>query len=288
MSRLKNSSFAAPASAEGSSDYHNLAEHSLWQFGNLAACEYFCLHRAGTRIALPSALVKKVLFIQHGDADKPGLLGAALAARNVGLEIRHPYAGDSLPEHLNGFDGLAVGGGGQSAYEHDKYPYLARECDLVREATHAEKPVLGLCLGAQLMALALGAPVRRSDHHEIGFFPVTLDPIARYDPLWCDLPTDFVTTHWHGDIFDLPTAGMRLGSSAMTQNQLFRYGRGLYGLQFHLEMTPEIFEEMIADSRDDLTASGADPDYLRAEAWRILPPLRETAETVFSRWATML
>jgi GMP synthase (glutamine-hydrolysing) len=232
--------------------------------------------------------VKRVLFIQHGDTDKPGLLAAALESRHVALEIRHPYLGEDLPANLEGFDGLAVGGGAQSAYEIEAFPYLLRECDLIREATHAEKPVLGLCLGAQLMASALGAPVRRSERREIGFFPVTLDPIARYDPIWCDLPTDFVTTHWHGDTFDLPPAGMRLGSSAMTQNQLFRYGRGLYGLQFHLEMTPEIFEEMVIDSRDDLAASGADPDRLCAQAREFLPGLRETADMVFTRWAAML
>lgn len=232
--------------------------------------------------------VKQILFIQHGETDKPGLLEAALGASRVGLKIVHPYAGENLPGNLADFSGLAVGGGAQGAYETDRYPYLAKECDLIREAAHSEKPVLGLCLGAQLMAAALGAPVRPGPQREIGFFPVTLDPIARYDPLWCDLPTDFVTTHWHGDVFDIPAAGMRLGSSALTPNQLFRYGCGLYGLQFHLEMTPEIFEEMVADSHDYLTAAGANPEHLRTEAWRVLPPLRETAETVFSRWAAML
>ncbi len=232
--------------------------------------------------------MKKVLFIQHGDTDKPGLLSSALDARKVGLEICHPYAGQALPDSLAGFDGLAIGGGAQSAYEQDRFPYLAHECALIREATQQEKPVLGLCLGAQLMAAALGASVRPGARREIGFFPVTLDPIARYDPLWCDLPTDFITTHWHGDVFDLPSAGMRLGSSALTPNQLFRYGRGLYGLQFHLEMTPEIFEEMVVDSEDYLREAGADPQALTAQAREVLPPLRETAEMVFSRWAAML
>lgn len=232
--------------------------------------------------------VKNILFIQHGDTDKPGLLADALANCRVGLEIVHPYAGDNLPDSLEAFNGLAVGGGAQGAYEVEKYPYLAKECALIREAAHAEKPVLGLCLGAQLMASALGAPVRPGPQREIGFFPVTLDPIAKYDPLWCDLPTDFVTTHWHGDVFDLPSAGMRLASSALTPNQLFRYGCGLYGLQFHLEMTPEIFEEMVADSRDYLTEAGANPEQLKQEARRFLPALRETAEKVFSRWASIL
>jgi GMP synthase (glutamine-hydrolysing) len=232
--------------------------------------------------------VKTILFIQHGETDKPGLLAETLARSGVGFEVAHPYLGEPLPDSLAAFSGLAVGGGAQGAYEADKYPYLNRECDLIREAAHAGKPVLGLCLGAQLMAAALGAPVRPGPRREIGFFPITLDPIAKYDPLLCDLPTDFVATHWHGDVFDLPAAGMRLASSALTPNQLFRYGCGLYGLQFHLEMTPEIFEEMLVGSDDYLLAAGADPDQLRQEAWKFLPPLRETADKVFSRWAAML
>ena len=232
--------------------------------------------------------VKKILFIQHGETDKPGLLEESLCAGGIGMDIAHPYLGELLPASLESFSGLAVGGGGQGAYEAEKYPYLSKECDLIREAAHAGKPVLGLCLGAQLMASALGAPVRQGPRKEVGFFPITLDPIAKYDPLLCDLPTDFVATHWHGDIFDLPAAGMRLASSAMTQNQLFRYGCGLYGLQFHLEMTPQIFEEMLVGSDDYLAEAGADPEQLRQDAWRFLPPLRETAELVFSRWAAML
>ncbi len=232
--------------------------------------------------------VKKILFIQHGETDKPGLLAETLGRSHVAIEIAHPYLGEALPASLDLFHGLAVGGGAQGAYESDKYPYLNQECHLIQEAAHSGKPVLGLCLGAQLMAAALGAPVRRGERREVGFFPVTLDPIAKYDPLLCDLPTDFVATHWHGDVFDLPAAGMRLASSAMTQNQLFRYGCGLYGLQFHLEMTPEIFEEMLVGSDEYLAEAGADTEQLRQEAWRFLPPLRETAEIVFSRWAAML
>ena len=232
--------------------------------------------------------MKNVLFVQHGGTDKPGILAEALSASRVGIEIVHPYLGEALPDSLEAFSGLAIGGGAQGAYEQEKYSYLTNECDLIKEAAREGKPVLGLCLGAQLMASALGAPVRPGTKREIGFLPVTLDPIARYDPLWCDLPTDFVTTHWHGDVFDLPAAGMRLASSALTPNQLFRYGCGFYGLQFHLEMTPEIFEEMVDDSLDDLVQAGLDPRKLREEARRFLPPLRETAGAVFSRWAAIL
>lgn len=235
-----------------------------------------------------STIVKNVLFIQHGETDKPGLLHDVLTGRGVGLQVVRPYLGEQVPESLDGFVGLAVGGGGQGVYEQDKYPYLTAEISLIRRAAAAERPVIGLCLGGQLMAASLGADVRRGPVKEIGFFPVELDPITDYDPLFCGLPKSFVTTHWHGDIFDVPPGGMRLGRSALTPNQLFRYGHALYGLQFHLEMTPEILAEMVDESRGDLAAMGLDADALAGQAWECLPGIRELATTVFSRWADFL
>lgn len=231
---------------------------------------------------------KRVIFIQHGDCDRPGLFGDVMQSHGVGLEVLHPYRGESIPDTINGFAGLVLGGGAQSAYEQDKYPYLARECDLIREAAALGRPVLGLCLGSQLMAQALGAEVRRGPQREIGFFDVTLEPISDYDPVWNGLPRTFVTTHWHGDVFDIPPGGMRLASSAMTPNQLFRYGHALYGLQFHLEMTPEVLDEMVEDSADYLREAGVDPDAMRRQGRQHLPALQETASQVFTRWGEML
>jgi len=231
---------------------------------------------------------KSVLFIQHGETDKPGLFGEVLDAVGVKLSVVRPYEGEVVPEHLNGYSGLCIGGGAQGAYELEKFPYLAAECALVRAATVADRPVLGLCLGAQLMASALGAEVRPGPQREIGFYEVTLDPISRYDPLWCGVPQTFVTTHWHGDVFEIPAGGMRLGSSALTPNQLFRYGHSLYGMQFHLEMTPDLLDEMVEDSHDYLREAGVDPDLMRRKGRDCLPHLRETASTVFTRWAELL
>lgn len=231
---------------------------------------------------------KRVLFVQHGDTDKPGLFGDVLSEKGIIIDIVRPDLGQPLPAMPDVYAGLAFGGGEQGAYEIEKYPYLEAEKVLIRQAASQEKPVLGLCLGAQLMAAALGAEVRQADQKEIGFFPVKLEAISDYDPLWCGLPQTFYTTHWHKDVFEIPPGGMHLGRSDITPNQLFRYGHGLYGMQFHLEMTPQVLEEMVADSRDSLLNYGVDPDTFRQEGWHHLPNLKETAGTVFARWAEFL
>ena len=230
---------------------------------------------------------KKVLFIQHSEVDRPGLLGDTLDSLGFPLDIIRPDLGQAAPESLEGFAGLVLGGGPQGAYEQEKYPFLSDECTLVRHAAATGKPVLGLCLGAQIMAFALGARVQPGKP-EVGFFEVTLDPISNYDPLWRGIPSKFVATHWHGDVFEIPPGGMRLGWSAITPNQLFRYGHALYGLQFHLEMTPTLLEEAVARAYGMLVESGVDADQIWQQGQECLPVLRETASTVFTRWSEML
>lgn len=229
-----------------------------------------------------------MLFIQHGETDRPGLFAEVLGTLGISIEVIEPYRDHRVPENLSGYAGLCLGGGAQSAYEVEQYPYLADECALVRFAAAEGRPVLGLCLGAQLMAAALGAEVRRGIRREIGFHEVRLESISQYDPVWCGVPQTFVTTHWHGDVFEIPAGGMRLASSDLTPNQLFRYGHALYGLQFHLEMTPELLDEMVADSREDLEHYGVDGEAMRQQGRECLPALRETAGLVFTRWAEML
>lgn len=231
--------------------------------------------------------VKKVLFIQHGDVDKPGLLADALSAEGVELEIRHPYLGEEIPVDLEGFDALALGGGGQSAYQVAEFPYLEKECELVRKAILADKPVLGLCLGAQLIAKALGADVYRAEQKELGFFPVTMSVSAVSDPLLSAWPSPIFPTHWHGDVFDLPAGAECMASSALTTNQAFRYGRATYAFQFHLEMTPALFQELVDDGAGDLIALGVDLEALKKEAFRVLPSLRDKALEFFKTWGKL-
>jgi GMP synthase-like glutamine amidotransferase len=228
---------------------------------------------------------KRVLFIQHSDVDRPGLLGETLDGIGLPLDVIRPDLGQEVPASLDAFAGLVLA---EVRREHTRRKILPLEgMRLVRHAASVGKPVLGLCLGAQIMASALGARVRPGEP-EVGFFEVSLEPISCYDPLWRGIPAKFVATHWHGDVFDIPPGGMRLASSALTPNQLFRYGHALYGLQFHLEMTPGLLEEAVARAYGILIESGVDADLIWQQGQECLPMLRETASTVFTRWSEML
>ena len=232
--------------------------------------------------------VKNVLFIQHGEVDKPGLLAEVVGDLGIMLHIAHLYSGDIPSLDAADFDGLVLGGGGQSAYEVDLYPYLDRECELVRSALASQKPLLGLCLGGQLIARALGAAVRPAVRKEIGFFPVTRSANTQDDLLVAELPEIFGAAHWHGDVFEIPVGGVLLASSQLTPHQAFRYGRSCYGFQFHLEMTPSLFEELVWDSQDYLVDSGVEPEILIREAREVLPLLEKSARAAFKRWADLL
>ena len=156
----------------------------------------------------------------------------------LSLEVVRPDLGQRVPDSLGGFGGLALGGGPQGAYETAKIPLSLQRmrvgplCGVSGQAGDRIVP------GRSTDGVSAWRQSSTRSAREVGFFEVTLDPISQYDPLWRGIPAKFVATHWHGDVFDIPPGGMRLASSALTRNQLFRYGHALYGLQFHLEMTP--------------------------------------------------
>ena len=176
-------------------------------------------------------------------------------------------------------------GGPESVYQLDRYPYLRAEIALIENALKAGRPVLGVCLGSQLLAAALGANVRRAAHKEIGWYPVTLRPEAKDDRVLRGLPEKFVACHWHSDIFDLPAGAVALASSELTELQAFRYAENAWGLLFHAEMTQRIVAALVSEFGEGLKRVGIDGDEILASAPRHLAHLGKIAETIFGRWA---
>lgn len=183
------------------------------------------------------------------------------------ISVTKTYESPTFPS-LDSFDWLIVMGGAISAYNDDKVPWLGAEKAFIRQSVHAGKRVLGICLGAQLIASALGAKVYPNTEKEIGWFPIHLTPAAKGHPLFVGIPDKLTVFHWHGDTFDLPEGAVRLASSVVTPNQAFAVGEKVLALQFHYEATAESILDMTTGCGADLTPGPwvQDVDTMRAMA----------------------
>ncbi|MFP5504596.1 MAG: type 1 glutamine amidotransferase [Gammaproteobacteria bacterium] len=161
------------------------------------------------------------------------------------------YAGDGFPRPET-VDFLIVMGGPMGVHDIEQYPWLVAEKGFLRAVIGAGKRVLGICLGAQLIADVFGARVYPNRQKEIGWFPVTRSEDAEASMLGRLLPAEFMAFHWHGDTFDLPPGAVHLGSSAVCRHQAYAVGERILGLQFHLETTPESARELIEHAGDEL------------------------------------
>ncbi|TDA68706.1 MAG: type 1 glutamine amidotransferase [Clostridia bacterium] len=199
----------------------------------------------------------RALVIQNIAIEGPGTLGPALERAGWQLEVRQmDRPGASLPQDLRPYQALVVLGGPMGADDHDQYPYLAVVKQTIREAVARGLPVLGICLGAQLIARALGAEVYRNPVQEIGWFTLRLTPAGRRSPLFAGLPEEFPVFQWHADTFDLPPGATHLASTPTCPNQAFALGARVFGLQFHLEVTQEMAKAWRQAYADDLPQGG--------------------------------
>ncbi|WP_257541704.1 glutamine amidotransferase [Sphingobium sp. CFD-1] len=180
---------------------------------------------------------------------------------------------------------LIVLGGPIGAYEDDKYPFLLDELKLLRERLAANRPTLGICLGAQLIARALGARVYPGPAKEIGFKPVTLSPAGERSPLVALGGAPVL--HWHGDTFDLPAGAEHLASTDICLNQAFSYGNAL-GLQFHPEAGGPGFERWLIGHALELSEANVDLSVLRADSERYAKPLAAAAGPMLESWLRTL
>ncbi len=198
-------------------------------------------------------------WLQHVPFEGLGSIEAWLKEKGYEITCTRFFASENLPPPHD-VDLLIVMGGPMSANDEKAFPWLIKEKEFLRQCIRLGKSVLGICLGAQLIASALGARVYRNRYKEIGWFPVQGIPSS--DRLCFRFPPTFEAFHWHGETFDLPSGAVCLAKSEGCANQAFQLGRSVMGLQFHLETTPASAREMVTHCRADLVPS----PYVQSEA----------------------
>lgn len=193
----------------------------------------------------------RVHYLSHVPFEQLGAMEAWFQERDISIRCSLLFAGDALPTPAD-FDVLVVMGGSMSADDDLQFPWMSTEKALIRDSIAAGKKVLGICLGAQLVARVLGAPVTGNKEKEVGWFPVYPTPAGKSDSigkLFAEAPA---VLHWHGDTFALPDGAVHLLESEGCRNQAFRYGDNVLALQFHLELETDNAEALCDACPDDL------------------------------------
>ena len=231
--------------------------------------------------------MSEVLIIQHQAGEGPGtieeeLLGMGHKVRKVRVD-----EGDKVPREVGPLSGLVVMGGSMGVGDQGKLSHLKDEIALLKQFLAAEKPILGICLGAQLLAAALGTEVAAGEK-EIGWFPARKLPDAFKDPVLRRLPENFPALMWHGDHFALPKGAVHLLSTDKCTCAAFRHGKKAYGLVPHLEMTAAMVDEMVAGSRKELVAAGVEAGQILEDTSEHAEPAEELARVMWRAWAGLL
>jgi GMP synthase-like glutamine amidotransferase len=184
----------------------------------------------------------RIVVFQHLVCEHPGIWRDFMREDGIEVATVELDAGDPIPS-LDDADALLVFGGPMNVDEEAQYPWLRRETEMIREAALGGKPILGVCLGGQLLAKALGAVVTQNPEPEVGLLDVDLTEDGASDPLFAEWPRRARVVQWHSDTFALPQGAIHLASSPTCRHQAFRYGTRAYGLQFHPEVTPDMVLE---------------------------------------------
>lgn len=190
-------------------------------------------------------------IFQHVSYEDIGCIENWLKSKNYSVSFTNFFQNAQLPE-LSDFDFLIVMGGPMSINDDEKYPWLKKEKMFIREAIEENKKVLGICLGSQLIASALGSKIYKNKYKEIGWFPVQFSEEAKKHPLFNFMPDKLNTFHWHSDTFNLPENAIQIAESNACKNQAFVYKKNVAALQFHPEMTPHSIKTLCEAAKNEL------------------------------------
>lgn len=193
----------------------------------------------------------RIAVLKHVPFEGPANIGLWAGERGHALEVTNLYDGQS-PPGPEGYDFLVVMGGPMNVYEYKAHPWLKAEKMAIEDGIAKGRPMLGVCLGAQLMADVLGGPVSKNPLPEIGWLPVDATPDAKNSPVFEHFPRRFTAFHWHGDTFAIPPGATPVAATEACANQAFVYNGNAVGLQFHIETTAESMEALLANCADEI------------------------------------
>lgn len=226
-----------------------------------------------------------VLIIKNIAGEGPGTIADYLGERGMPYEIVELYDCKAEIPDVRNYSHLVVMGGPMAVYEMDEHAFLSYESAIIRAFIKYKKPVLGICLGAQMVADALRGKVYKGEIQELGWSDVDISDAGMKDPVFSSLSVDnrpvAEVFQWHGDTFGLPENAVRMASSKPYENQAFRYGECVYALQFHIEITPAMIREWFADR------AGSDIDRMIARTEGVYPEYQKRAVQFYERFFSL-
>tara|TARA_B100001123_G_C15200383_1_gene983119 strand:+ start:49 stop:738 length:690 start_codon:yes stop_codon:yes gene_type:complete len=226
---------------------------------------------------------KRILIIQHIDIESPGIILNFMKEKGISFDCRK-IENDNT--NLLDYDGLIIMGGPMSVNDKDHYSFIDKEIELVKHYLMINKPILGICLGSQIIASALNSSIYKNSKQELGWHTVSLT--QNNDTIFENLENNFLAFHWHGDIFDLPNNSIKLASSQISNIQAFVFQKNCYGLLFHLEVTKEIVENIIDTFKSDLVSESIDKSIILCDLEKKIKMINDNGKIIFNRWLDLI
>ncbi|MER3445711.1 MAG: hypothetical protein C4291_02235 [Candidatus Dadabacteria bacterium] len=234
----------------------------------------------------------RTLVLRHVPHEHLGTLALILRSNNLAYEYINLYEDANPKVSFDGLSALIILGGPMNVYETDMYPFLEIEDGLIKRAIEKDIPVLGICLGAQLIAKSLGAQVTKNREKEIGWYLLKITDEGSKDKLFKHLNANETVFQWHGDTFEIPRGAVHLAESPLCPNQAFRFGSSVYGLQFHIEVTPEMILDWlnVPENRKEVASlrGKINPEIIKAEIPQFIDRLNLLAKGVFQEFCGLI
>ena len=226
---------------------------------------------------------KRILIIQHVDIETPGIILNFMKEKGISFDC---IKIENDNTNLLDYDGLIIMGGPMSVNDKAQYSFIDQEIALVKHYLKLHKPILGICLGSQIIASALNSSIYRNSKQELGWHKISLSQTN--NTIFENLENNFLAFHWHGDIFNLPDNSIKLASSKISNIQAFVFQKNCYGLLFHLEVTKEIVEDIVEIFESDLVSESIDKSNILSDLEEKIEIINDNGKIIFNRWLDLI